>query len=591
MKLRSLFPFLFFVFSYAGISLQAQDSVALRKIKSYSQHFSNFSKEYPQEKAYLHFGNAAYYMGETIWFKAYVVTAEHNTLSPLSKTLYVELITTEGNVVEAKKMKIADGQCYGQFSLPDSLFPGFYEVRAYTRYSLNVDKDYMFSRVFPVYNRPYKTDDYSIPKMRERPRSQRAIQFRKEYEQKENLSLTFYPEGGNLVAGLNSKIAFKAKGKNGENVTVSGAIYDANGAKLTEIETSYQGMGAFDFTPDSGKYIARVQYNNKEYSFDLPNALIRGYAMGIDNMNEDNMNILIQKNEITKSEPLGLSISSRGKLYGFEYVAVDNGNTLMLSFPKKRLPSGVTQITLFNVEGQIVSERLAFINHHSQMKMDVVQNKGSYNAYERVNFDFQLNDMKNKPMETSFSLAVRDAGTSTFNPYSDNILTNLLLSSELKGYIENPGYYFEKDTPSRKAALDMLLLTQGWSRYVWKQMAGVMPFEVKHPIEESLVIEGKVLSWMKKKPKPNVDVIMTLISDTTSQRGTCLTDQDGKFNLALQDFNGKSNLMLQTKEKGKLSENFIMLDRAFSPEMKVFDYLEKKKSGQLFVIEKGYCFT
>jgi hypothetical protein len=258
----------------------------------------------------------------------------------------------------------------------------------------------------------------------------------------------------------------------------------------------------------------------------------------------------------------------------------------MLSFPKMKLPSGVTQITLFNAEGRILSELLTFINHHSQLKMDVVQNKGSYNAYEKVNFDFQLSDMKNQPVETTFSLAVRDAGSSSFNPYSDNVLTNLLLSSELKGYIENPGYYFEKDTPARKGALDLLLLTQGWTRYVWQQMAGVLPFEVKHPIEESLVIEGKVLSWMKKKPKSNVDVIMTLISDTTSQRGACITDQDGKFNLALQDFYGKSNLMLQTKEKGKLSENFIMLERAFSPKMKILDHLERKNPDNYLLTKK-----
>jgi hypothetical protein len=219
MKSRSLFPFIFLLLSYATLPLQGQDSVALKKIKSFTQHILTFSKEYPQEKAYLHFDNTSYYLGENIWFKAYVVTAAHNTLSPLSKTFYVELITAEGNVVETKKLKIEDGQCHGQFLLPDSLFPGFYEVRAYTRYSLNVDNDYMFSRVFPVYNKPYKSGDY-LQNMRERPRSQRVIQYRQEYDQKENLSLTFYPEGGNLVAGLNSKVAFKAKGKDGENVTV-----------------------------------------------------------------------------------------------------------------------------------------------------------------------------------------------------------------------------------------------------------------------------------------------------------------------------------------------------------------------------------
>ena len=574
------------VISFVCISLHAQNSTGIGKLKSYAQYFSNFSKKYPQEKVYLHFDNSAYYLGETIWFKGYVVTAEQNELSPLSKTLYVELITIEGDVVETKKLKIEAGQCHGQFQLPDSLFSGFFEVRAYTRYSLNVDKEYQFSRVFPVYNKPNKAGDYSIGKMRERARSQRVIQFRKEYEQKGNLSMSFYPEGGNLVTGLITKVAFKAKGKDGENATVFGAVYDAKGTKVAEIETGYQGMGVLEFTPDSGKYTAKVQYNNREYSFNLPNTLSLGYAMTVDNTNDEKIDILIQKSPKTINIPLGLSISCRGKMYGFEQVTVGNENALLLSFPKKMLPAGVTQIALYNATGDVLCERLAFVNHQSQLKIDMTQRKQTYQPFDSVEMKFQLNDLKGKPFETTFSVAVRDAASTSTNPYTDNIYTNLLLSSEVKGYIENPGYYFSSNDAMRQQALDLLMLTQGWSRYVWKQMAGVTPYEVKYPIEESLVIEGRVQSLSKKKSKPDVDVMMTLMCDSTSQRGTCLTDKDGKFNFALQDFNGKSNLLLQTKEKGKLKENVILLDRAFSPELKAFDYLEKTIQGDYIPLTK-----
>jgi hypothetical protein len=153
----------------------------------------------------------------------------------------------------------------------------------------------------------------------------------------------------------------------------------------------------------------------------------------------------------------------------------------------------------------------------------------------------------------------------------------------LKGYIENPGYYFEKDTPARKAALDLLLLTQGWTRYVWQQMAGVTPYTVKHPIEKSLVIEGTVLSLLQKKPKPNVDVFMTLICDSTSQRGSCVTDEEGRFNLALADFNGKGRLTIQTNENGKRKEHIIKLDRVFSPESKVYAYQEKLSPENILI--------
>jgi len=285
------------------------------------------------------------------------------------------------------------------------------------------------------------------------------------------------------VLGNNSKVAYKATGKEGDDAVITGNILNQKGISVAELNNSYEGMDSFEFTPDSGKYTAKVQYNNKEYTFVLPPALLDGYTMTVDNANEETMNVSIQKNSVIDNEPLGLSVSCRGRLYGFEQVSVGDKNALRLTFPKRMLPSGVIQITLFNATGNVLCERLAFVNYHSEMKIEMTQNKTYYNPYEKVDMSFQLNDIKNNPIDASFSVAIHDESNSFINPYNDNLLINLLLSSELKGYIENPGYYFASDNLSRREALDLLLLTQGWSRYVWKQMAGTTPYEVKQPIE------------------------------------------------------------------------------------------------------------
>lgn len=561
-------------FFLQGISLHATENKPVaQQLNSFAQHFATFAKEYPQEKVYLHFDNTAYYLGETIWFKAYVVTAERNGLSPLSKVLYVELVSPEGNIVETKKFKIEDGQCHGNFKFPVLHFAGFYEVRAYTRYMLNFGKENLFSRVFPVYDKPVSEGDYQRV-ITGRPFSQRVPQTRNSNEQKERLSLSFFPEGGHMVAGLESRVAFKAVGKEGENAPVSGIIVDAKGNKVADFDTGYLGMGVFSFGPGVGKYFARTQYQGKEYSFELPLALPAGYNMTIDNSDAEKMGLLIQKNNSTRGETLGLTVSCRGKVYASDQVDMANDSVIQLTIPKKMLPSGVIQISLFNAAGEVLSERQAFVNHFSQMKITSTQDKPVYNPFERVNMDFRLNDLKGNPIETTFSVAVRDAANNSTNPYSDNALTNLLLSSELKGYIENPGYYFESDDANRRAALDLLMLTQGWSRYVWKQMAGVTPFEVKHPIEKELIVEGSVLSLFSKKKLENVDVSMNLLADSTSQRGKCLTDKEGKFNFALQDYEGQAKLILQTRENGKRKEKSILLDRNFSPDLKSYAYPE-----------------
>jgi hypothetical protein len=554
-------------------TLQAQDNASLQKIKLFPQHFTAFSNNYPQEKVYLHFDNTAYYLDETIWFKAYVVRADQNSLSQISKILYVELVSAEGYVIDTKKLKIENGQCHGSFNPMASNFAGFYEIRAYTSYMLNFGKKNYFSRVFPIYDKPKKPGEY-IPQITDRINTLRIPEIRSEYGQKDQLAMTFYPEGGNSIAGLNSKVAFKTIGKKGENLIVSGSIYNEKDEKLVDFSSEYLGMGSFEYLPTSGKYVAKVQYNNKEYKFELPAALAKGYSMSVDNSLDDKINILISKNNNTTNEPLGLCISCRGVSYNVEQVDLGNKSSLNLLFSKNKIPSGVSQITLYNASGEVMCERMVFVNHHIRMKVDQSQSKSVYQPFEKVDMEFQFKDHQDNPVESTFSVSVRDATTSSSNPFSDNLLTNLLLSSELSGYIENPDYYFQSDDNVRKHELDLLLLTQGWSRYSWKQMIGKTPFALKYPIEKELVIDGSVASLIMKNKLKDVDITMVLSSDSLPQYGRCKTDSAGNFNFVLRDFRGEGKLSMQSRQDGKRKEMYIKLNRNFSPEPKTYAFAE-----------------
>lgn len=575
----------FFLFLMLTLqTLPAQDSSAIKKIKSYSQHFIAFSKSYPQEKVYLHFDNSSWYLGESIWFKAYAVRADRNSKSTISKVLYVELLNAEGYVVETKKFKLENGVCHGDFNLNLSNHAGFYEIRAYTLYMLNFgDKNY-FSRVFPVYDHPALSGEYKA-QITERPRSQAIPALRTDYNQKGSLALDFFPEGGSLVAGLTSKVAFKATEKTGEDAVISGELYNDKNEKIADINTEYQGMGEFEFTPGTGKYVAKVSSKNREYRFELPAALPKGYAMTINNASDEEIAVYVQKNATTANELLGLSISCRGALYAFDELNVNTDSILALKYDKKLFPTGVVQFTLYNASGDIMSQRLVFVNHQSQMKISEWQNKPEYQPFEKVNMVFQLSDAVNNPVETTFSLSVRDGGTSSNNPYSTNILTDFLLSSEVNGYIENPGLYFQTNDNSHRQALDLLLLTQGWSRYSWKQMAGVSPFIIKHTIEKELILDGNVASIVLKKKLKNVDISMILLSDSTSQQGKCKTDSVGNFNFALQDFKGDGKLILQSKWNNKRKDTRIMLNRQYSPDPKTYVFPELNATQYLKVIK------
>jgi hypothetical protein len=159
--------------------------------------------------------------------------------------------------------------------------------------------------------------------------------------------------------------------------------------------------------------------------------------------------------------------------------------------------------------------------------------------------------------------------------YQDNIRTHLLLSSDLRGYIENPACYFESDDKKHLLALDLLMLVQGWRRYSWNRMSRTKPFEVKHGIEDKLIIEGRVLSLYKRKPQKDMEVTMWMSnSEGASLQGKCITDEAGKFNFALDDIYGRWDLNLQTKKKGKRTAENILLDRNFSPQPKYLSFAE-----------------
>ena len=561
---------------FVGMSIQTilpQDNTSIQKTGLFPQHFASFTKNYPQEKVYLHFDNTAYYLGENIWFKAYIVQADQNSLTQLSKILYVDLVSAEGYVIETQKLKIENGQCHGTLKPIGKSNGGFYEIRAYTSYMLNFGSENYFSRVFPVFDKPKTLGEFD-PTITDSPNSQRIPQIRNSYEQNARLAVTFFPEGGNLIEGLQSKIAFKATAKNGESVNIAGSVYNEKDERLVDFATEYLGMGNFELTPTSGKYWAKVKFNKREYKFELPAAMRSGYTMTIDNEDAQKINIQVQKNTNTSNDALGLCISSRGVIYDTEAVDLNTKTPANISFPKAKLPSGVSQITLYKVSGEVLSERLVFVNHHDEIKIALSQYKSTYKPFEKIDLSFHLNNPQNTPTETSFSLAVRDAATSSNNPNSENIMTNLLLSSEVRGYIENPGYYFQSEDNNRKRDLDLLLLTQGWSRYSWKQITKEKAFTLKYPIEKELDLYGSVASLYQKKRMKNIEITMVLNSDSISQRGKCKTDSAGNFNFVLKDFNGTGKLALQSKENGKRKETYIMLNRDLNPDLKTYAFAE-----------------
>ena len=558
----------------------------VRKLAFFNQSIQDFSENIPREKVYLHFDNTSYYQDDNIWFKCYVVTPDSNRLSELSKTLYVELLNPGGEMIENRILKIENGQCHGDFALNRlPFYSGFYEVRAYTKYMLNFGEDIIFSRLFPVFNRPKTEGDYENRTMVKYGSSGPAGKYpmkRKVPEKGKSVNIRFFPEGGNLIQGIPSRIAFEATDEVGNPIEIRGVVRDNEKQEIAQLATLHEGRGVFTYTPIAGKQKARVEveYLGKEYRFDLPTGLQEGIVMDVDNLSQpDSIEITLRKNENTPVDMFGLTVLSGGIIQSYSYIKfADNKKEIRFRIDKSQFPSGVSQIVLFNAKGEILCDRLVFTgSKDDRLDIQVKTGKPSYKPHESVDMEISITDNKANPVQTSFSLSVRDGASEV--EYKRNILTDLLLMSEIKGYVHNPSWYFEEEDDTRRMALDMLLMVQGWRSYSWKQMSGSEPFELKYIPEQGIETSGKIVSAIRKTPKPDVKVYILLqqrgeeeVQDSGFV-GSTVSDEQGHFSF-VSDVNGKWDMVLSISEKGKQKDHWILIDNLFSPDPQRYRYTD-----------------
>ena len=592
--------FVLFSFFLSLHSLSQNSGRETSNITPFIQALAKFSENIPQEKVYLHFDNTSYYQGDNIWFKCYVVTSGLNQLSPLSKTLYVELLSPGGEIVDKRVLKIENGQCHGDFTLNHLPFhSGFYEVRAYTKYMLNFGEDVIFSRLLPIFDKPKVEGNFEEREMiryggTSRTTDHYIIKREKPFTGNK-FNLLFFPEGGNLIQGIPSRIAFEATDEIGNPIDIKGVALDNENRELSRFSTLHEGRGVFTYTPaggDNRKDIAEVEYSGKKYRFNLPSAMPQGIAMEVDNLSQpDSIGITLRKNSRTSFGTLGLVVLTGGALQSYACINfTDEKNEICFAIDKTEIPTGVSQIVLFNNRGEILCDRLAFTGKNDFGDIKVKPNKPSYKPFELVEMEFSVTDRQANPINAPFSLSVRDGANEVENNH--NILTDLLLMSEIKGYVRNPSYYFEADDETHRRALDVLLMVQGWRRYSWKQMTGLEPFEQKYRAEQGIETNGTIVSYPnpffsnKQVPKPKVDVELLLLkrgkTGEDDEAGGIffnkfVTDSKGRFSF-VSDVAGKWNMTLKTSEKGKEKGYMILLDRVFSPKPKRYQYVDLQVS-------------
>lgn len=375
-----------------------------------------------------------------------------------------------------------------------------------------------------------------------------------------SVDVQFFPEGGNLVENLPSKIAVKAVNASGLGEDITGTILDETGQEVNRFETKHLGMGNFILNPQPGKtYTARIKFRDgSENVVNLPRAAASGFVIAVNSAAENVVSKIMMSPDLIGSGELKLVAQNNGNIY-FVSRAEAKKQLISTTIPKKDLPTGIIQFTLFSANNTPICERLVFVNNSTgKMDLKVSSAKQTYGKREKVELDLQAT-ADNKPIDGSFSVAVTN--TSVVIPDEENesnIFTTLLLSSDLIGYIEKPNYYFLKDDAQTRQDLDNLMLTQGWRRILWKNVIANLPQNIRFEQEKSLKISGTVTTY-GGKPSPNSKVMLFSSSGGFFAMDT-LANAEGRFSFDNLIFNDSTKFIVQARNAKNGKHVDIKLD-------------------------------
>ncbi len=555
----------------------AQNNEELESVLMYMKTAMRYSMLRPQEKVYLHLDNTGYFKGETIWFKGYVVRTDDGGPTDLSRILYVELLNPSGDVVEKRVLPIEKGIAYGDIKVDSIMTTGFYEVRAYTRYMTNWGANACFSRILPIFKAPKKEGDYSNPQLdqisyRKRLNNERAgsidagneniVSIKEEGTAKDgNDKAHFYPEGGDIVKGLPSKVAFTLANDDGMPIHTNCQIVNGKGEVLYSCPTDSNGYGIFTLRGDEDN--AYLQYaKNKKQS--LPMVKDEGCSMLMDVLNDEMLLVDIYASPAVQGRMLGYSMVHNGKIVRCDTLTAAPHVTR--EFVRANLPAGVSQFTLFDSDGKILAERMFFIrpDMDGTERVKITSPTATLKPCGKVTFNVEAQP------DANLSFSAVDA-EGMVNGSVGNMYTWMLLSSELRGYIRHPEYYFESDDEEHRRAADLLMLVQGWRRYDWNLMSGQSTFLKFEPIEDKQYLFGRLRQKSKKNTVDNVWLDTKLYNrQGMVVDGKTKTDSLGNYVFILPEVEGEWNLSINTGKADKDGywkdvNYYIAIDRNFSP--------------------------
>ncbi len=508
-------------------------------------------KSLEREKIYIHVDRYRYHLGDTIWFKAYL-TGNALKQDEISQIGYVDLIDPNNQIVSSKTISLKTDSGHGSFGIANNYSHGEYTIRAYTNFMKNFDSSLFFTKRILI-------DSIS---------SSKTVSYSEMHQTQNIPDLQFFPEGGTIVAGFVNRIAFKAIGHDGYGIDISGSIIDESNNMIVNFESSHLGMGMLSFIPEQDKkYIAQIQHNNVTYTYNLPTILGKGTMLNVTERGGE-YQVEIRSSDIKGLNQFMLEVHQSNQKT-LNIPLSDKRNKAVVNIPVQSLKPGIVRFTLLNNKKRPICERLIFSGHNIQQSEAFVKLANrAYGKRELVELDIEFSkNLFQRPL--SMSISITDSNLASPKNKFVDIKTYMLLTSELKGEIENAGYYFNSKDPARKRNLDFLMMTQGWRGFIKRDEQDNTLSKLPFITEKGITISGRVTRTFSRDKPVSAEVNLTYQSNNEIGYDRAQTDKNGQFKFTNLNFADTTAVFISANSTSKTANPsfFIKIDSVIPPKV------------------------
>jgi hypothetical protein len=520
-RLRSIFPGILGCLMMF-VNVQAQSSPVETGIR---RAFNGYRGGYAQEKLFVHTDKDCYLSREILWFRIFYMDAFYNRPATMSKMAYVEILDRNNRPLLQEKISLKPGESNGSLTIPVNIPTGAYRFRAYTSWMRNFPADDYFEKTIRIVNpRILKTDS--------------VLARSKQYD------VQFFPEGGNLVQNIESRVAFRITGSDGRGLNGEGVLLNNRNDTVLRFHPLNKGLGNFTFTPAAGQtYRALLRFSGGgQILKELPASYSNGYVMHVSKNPDSSLVVGIAVSEELEGEDIFLFVHGSHSILPVKKETV-SGRRAKFLIAIKDIQEGISQFTLFNKEGRPVCERLYFKYPERNLLISSKTNP-VFATRKKVELNLLVTDQSGIPIDADMSLAVYRIDSLSEIDEMD-IRNYIYLTSEL-GPVETPGYYFKDNGKSTHEEMENLMLTHGWRRYIWEDILQKNTWKPEYPPEfDGHIIRGLMTDKRSGVTVPHLNAYLSVPSKRTQFRPSA-GDDSGHVKFLLTDFYGSREIIVQT---------------------------------------------